>query len=204
MKISIKYPLPILLLLLQCACKQPQETPPIPDATMAKLLADVHLAEIYSQGLGKDSKNRVEKNRDSLSGFYISILKHYDVSYEDFEDALEWYKERPSEIDSLYGKVITQLAKNKIAAKVKDKEEPENNAPAKPDSLTNKTMADSLKAQALADSLNLKKPNRKDSTTGKKTNNLPANKQSLEQSIKGIVPKSNKPASLKPRTEKEP
>lgn len=105
------------------ACKQGQETPPIPEEKMGKILVDIHLAETYSQGLGDSATNKFEKNSDSLTGFYTSILKHYDLSFKEFNEALEWYKERPVILDSLYGKVLTQLVELKAEKGIKDVDE---------------------------------------------------------------------------------
>lgn len=102
------------------ACKQGQETPPVPEEKMGKILADIHLAEAYSQGLGDSVTNKFEKNSDSLTGFYTSILKHYDLSFKDFNEALEWYKERPVMLDTLYSKVLTQLIELKAQKGIKD------------------------------------------------------------------------------------
>lgn len=87
---------------------------------MKQVLADIHLAEAYSQGLGDSTRNRFDKNYDSLAGFYSSILKHYDLSFEDFNEAIAWYKKRPVMMDSLYAKVLTQLMEIKSRAGLKD------------------------------------------------------------------------------------
>ncbi len=114
------------LFLVLCSifsCKQGQEKPPIPEAKMQEVLVDMHLAESYSQGLGDSSANRFQKNYDSLAGFYTSILKHHKLSFEEFNEALEWYKERPMLIDTLYGKVLTRLTEMKARSGMKDFEE---------------------------------------------------------------------------------
>lgn len=98
---------------------------------MQEILVDMHLAESYSQGLGDSTANRFQKNYDSLAGFYTSILKHHDLSFEDFNEALEWYKERPMRIDTLYGKVLNQLNEIKARSGMKDMEDdPKAAAPA--------------------------------------------------------------------------
>jgi hypothetical protein len=136
------------------ACKQGQETPPIPEEKMKKVLVDIHLAETYSQGLGDSVANKFEKNSDSLTGFYTSILKHYDLSFKDFNKALDWYKKRPVKLDSLYGKVLTQLIELKAQRGIKDIDEtkPKNDSAAlmpKPlDTLRPRT--DSLKFKNIA------------------------------------------------------
>jgi hypothetical protein len=105
------------------SCKQGQETPLVSEEKMEKILVDIHLAETYSQGLGDSVTNKFEKNLDSLTGFYTSILKHYNLSFKEFNEALEWYKERPVTLDSLYGKVLTQLVELKVQKGIKDVDE---------------------------------------------------------------------------------
>jgi len=130
----------ILLCWLFTGCKQGQETPPVPQEKMEQVLLDMHLAETYSQGLGDSTKNKFEKNYDSLSGFYTSILKHYDLSFEDFNKALEWYKKRPAMADTLYGKVLNRL--NELKAKENIREA--DPAPAAPPPTPSAAKADSL------------------------------------------------------------
>lgn len=105
------------------SCKQEQETPPVPEEKMGKILVDIHLAETYSQGLGDSAANKFEKNKDSLTGFYTSILKHYNLSFKEFNEAMEWYKARPIVLDSLYGKVLIQLIELKAQKGIRDVDE---------------------------------------------------------------------------------
>jgi hypothetical protein len=121
-----------LLLCSIFSCKQGQEKPPVPEEKMQEILVDMHLAESYSQGLGDSSVNRFQKNYDSLASFYTSILKHHSLSFEDFNEALEWYKERPMRIDTLYGKVLNQLNELKARSGIKDLEDPTAPAAAVP------------------------------------------------------------------------
>jgi hypothetical protein len=161
------------------ACKQGQEVPPVPEEKMGKILVDVHLAETYSQGLGDSAANKFEKNTDSLTGFYTSILKHYDLSFKEFNEALEWYKERPVILDSLYSKVLTQLIELKAQKGIKDIDEtvPKNDSAAllpKPlDTLKRRT--DSIMFKNIATSDTAKKI-RRDSLFRKRMQDKPANK----------------------------
>lgn len=110
---------------------------------MAGILLDIHLAESYSQGLGDSMTNKFEKNYDTLPSFYTSILKHHDVSFEDFNEAMDWYKQRPVNIDTLYGKVINQLNELKAVKGINDLKEDK-----KEESV--KRTADSMKRQLSA------------------------------------------------------
>jgi len=107
---------------------------------MAGILLDIHLAESYSQGLGDSMTNKFEKNYDTLPSFYTSILKHHDVSFEDFNEAMDWYKQRPVNIDTLYGKVINQLNELKAAKGINDLKEDKKEE-------TVRRTADSMKRQ---------------------------------------------------------
>jgi hypothetical protein len=128
---------PILLLLLLlnglCACRQQKENPPIPEATMEAVLLDLHLAESLSLGLGDSVKNRFDKNYDTLTDFYHSVLQHHQLSLASFQDAMEWYKQRPGTIDTLYVKVLGRLTEEKAARGIRDLEAgSEENAPPPP------------------------------------------------------------------------
>jgi hypothetical protein len=169
----------IVIISLVCclpACKQGQEVPPVPQEKMGKILVDIHLAETYSQGLGDSVTNKFEKNTDSLTGFYTSILKHYDLSFKEFNEALEWYKERPIILDSLYSKVLVQLIELKAQKGIKDTDvaTPKNDSAAlvpKPlDTL--KPGTDNIKFKNIA--ADTAKRNRKDSLLQKRFQAKPA------------------------------
>lgn len=112
----------VLLAWVACfsSCKQGVEKPPLPEEKMQQVLLDIHLAETYSLGLGDSTRNRFEKNYDSLAVFYRSILKHHGLTFEAFNDALSWYRERPEAIDSLYVKVINRLSELKAKEHIPD------------------------------------------------------------------------------------
>lgn len=95
----------------------------MPEGEMEQILLDIHLAETYSQGLGDSSVNRFQKNYDSLAGFYTSVLRHHKLSFEHFNEALEWYKQRPERIDTLYARVLNRLNELKASAGISDLEE---------------------------------------------------------------------------------
>lgn len=99
------------------------EKPPVTESKMEAVLLDLHLAESYSQGLGENVKSRFEKNYDTLPDFYLSVLKHHHLSFQDFNEALQWYKERPIKLDSLYQNIINRFNELKAAEGIKDIEE---------------------------------------------------------------------------------
>lgn len=122
---------------------------------MVKVLTDMHLAEVYSQGIGDSVRNRFEKNYDSLSAFYISILKHHKLGFETFNETIAWYKERPAMMDSLYAKVLSNVVEIRSRAGIKDPEEKTNVQP--PSAGGNRdTVAPGVQAPVMMDTLKLK------------------------------------------------
>ncbi len=126
----------ILYLVLVCfaSCKAPKEKPPIPFGKMKEVMFDLHLAETYSQGLGDTTGNKFDKNYDSLAVFYASVLKHHEISFEAFNEALDWYRKRPSQMDSLYAAILNELNTLKAKEGIKDIDDDSPPKPAKPDS----------------------------------------------------------------------
>jgi hypothetical protein len=121
-------------------CREGQETPPVAREKMGAILLDLQLAETYSQGLGDSTKNRFEKNRDSLTGFYASVLKHHNLDFKEFEEAMTWYKHHPMILDSVYNNMLTLMVEMKASRHISDSEE----LPVKKDSIAT-TRADSAK-----------------------------------------------------------
>lgn len=130
------------------SCKSLPDNPPIPQKDMSAILLDMQIAETYSQGLGDSVTNKFEKNYDSLNGFYSSVLKKYKISFEDFEEAMDWYQSRPVLMDSLMKNTIELMAKTKAKEKIKDYD-PEKE----------RQRADSLKAIQAKDTLKKKNIN---------------------------------------------
>ena len=97
---------------LLISCKH--DKPPIDPKKMEAILYDVQTAEVYSTMAGKDSvKDFGQKNEDSLAAYYAAIFKHYNISVASFKTAVEWYRARPSELDSIYSKLLPKLDANR-------------------------------------------------------------------------------------------
>jgi hypothetical protein len=91
---------------------------------MQAVLLDIQLAEAYSIGLNEDSlapAAKYEKNKDSLLLFYMEILKHHHLSFAGFNQAMDWYKVHPAEMDSLISGTIENLNKAKAENGINDK-----------------------------------------------------------------------------------
>lgn len=116
-----------VIIVLTCfslvACKKSQEQPPVPVDKMAEVLLDIQLAETYSLGLGPDSAvSRFSKNYDSLEVFYTAILKHHNLDFAKFNEAIIWYKKRPQQADSLFSLVLDKLHVQQSAFHIPDEE----------------------------------------------------------------------------------
>ncbi len=83
-------------------------------------MLDIHLAETYSQGLGDTTGNKFDKNYDSLAVFYSSIFRHHQLSFEEFNEALNWYRKHPQQIEALYAHVIDKLNTLKAQEGIRD------------------------------------------------------------------------------------
>lgn len=101
----------LVLLCLVMACNTNNGNH-LPRETMQKILYDIHLAETYSVTMKQDSTNRnAERNLDSLAHFYNTIFKHYNITAAEFNTSLNWYKQNPSELDSIYVAMIPEMSK---------------------------------------------------------------------------------------------
>jgi hypothetical protein len=105
-----------LLLMASCKYKPKKKEDHLPRELMQKALLDVNIAEAYST-LVKDStyNKTVGKNFDSLAVYYKSILAHHKISAEAFSNSLNWYKQNPDEMDSIYVKMIPVAEKITVA-----------------------------------------------------------------------------------------
>lgn len=93
--------------LLACKDKSDFHLPP---KEMQKILLDVHTAEVYSSLVKKDSLHLQDnRNMDSLSRYYKEIFAHYHITKEQFDQSLNWYRDNPEELDSVYALMIPRL-----------------------------------------------------------------------------------------------
>lgn len=108
-----------LLLVIQFtnSCKSEKPQPPVSEKTMEKVIVDIQLAESYSLGMSSEnsqpSLTNFNKNTDSLYQFYSAILNHYNLSYEQFKKAVDWYKNHPDNMDTLLNGAIEELNRQK-------------------------------------------------------------------------------------------
>ena len=77
---------------------------------MQKVLLDVNLAEAYAI-TKKDSLHKPGvKNMDSLAVYYKAIFAHYKITEEQFTASLNWYKDHPDEMDTLYNNMMPVIS----------------------------------------------------------------------------------------------
>jgi Domain of unknown function (DUF4296) len=109
--VAIFLPIVAVFMLFCTACQNMQRKDHLPVSTMARVLLDVHLAEAYST-LSKDSLHRHgEKNLDSLANYYKDVFHHYDITENQFNANIQWYKEHPEDFDSVYARMIADISK---------------------------------------------------------------------------------------------
>ncbi|MBL7718909.1 MAG: DUF4296 domain-containing protein [Flavipsychrobacter sp.] len=83
----------------------------IPRATLEQVLYDMQLADVYSLSVRKDTTEHYGiKNQDSLSRYYNEILKHHQLTYERFKQTMDWYREHPPELDTVYTNVLNRMS----------------------------------------------------------------------------------------------
>jgi hypothetical protein len=105
---------PLIFVFGLMSCKE--DKPPIPPQEMAPILADLHLADAASALVSTDTpKRHGVKNDDTLAIWTVQILKQHHKTVAEFNEGLQWYRDRPDLLDSLYEKVIPILeAKKKV------------------------------------------------------------------------------------------
>lgn len=90
----------IAALILSCNKESGNHLPP---EKMKAVLTDIHLAESYSMVLKNNTLSQPSsKNIDSLSEYYAVILKHHGITSQEYQSSLEWYKEHPQDLDTIY------------------------------------------------------------------------------------------------------
>jgi hypothetical protein len=83
----------------------------IPADKMEDILTDMHYADTYSVMVHDSLNAQGNKNKDSLALYYRSILQHHNVSVEDFNESVKWYKINPEQLDSVYAAIIPKISK---------------------------------------------------------------------------------------------
>ncbi len=102
-----------LIALFSCsmlvACKN-EEKPPITVEKMGNILADIQLAEAYSSMVDDSLHRIVPKDQDSLAVYYKKVWASHQISQQQFEQAIDWYKGHPDLLDTAYKHMISELS----------------------------------------------------------------------------------------------
>lgn len=104
----------VVLLFTVASCNDKHPDPPISIEQMSAITLDLHTAEYFSQYIKTATgTHALDKNMDSLAVYYTGILKHYGMSLEDYQQAMDWYTDHPELLDSLYAHIITAASELK-------------------------------------------------------------------------------------------
>lgn len=87
-----------------------QETKPLSTEKMSTILTEMHVAEAYSQFVGRDSLQSGMKNLDSIKYFDAAILKENNTTETELRQSIDWYKNHPDLLDSVYQQVLTNIS----------------------------------------------------------------------------------------------
>lgn len=102
--------------MLSLSCKMgDKDESHLPPKVMAQVVKDISLAEAYST-FAKDSLHRGgPKDLDSLAFYYKEIFAHYNITAEQFQQSLDWYKGHATEMDSMYSGIMPIITKMQSA-----------------------------------------------------------------------------------------
>ncbi len=112
----------ILSICLLFSCKngfKSSNTDHLPPKVMEKLLLDINLAESYCVMVKDSMHHGGTKNLDSLAVYYKTIFAHYNITEAQFTENLEWYKNHPADLDTMYNEQLINLPKIQAAFNVK-------------------------------------------------------------------------------------
>ena len=83
----------------------------LPPDKMGQVLLDITMAETFSSTGRELNHFGFAKNMDTLAVFYKDIFDHYHITKEEFTQSMNWYKEHPDDLDTIYGKLATRADK---------------------------------------------------------------------------------------------
>ena len=77
---------------------------------MEKVISDIQLAEVAATMAGYDTAQKTTMmSNDSLAVFYAEVLKHHEISLLQFRQSLDWYRQHPDQLDTIYHKAMSKL-----------------------------------------------------------------------------------------------
>lgn len=73
------------------------------------MMLDMELAEGFVQNIPTDSLHKTLSLSDSLALYNAGILKYYGYTTEEFSNTMDYYKDHPALLDSLYQDLLTEV-----------------------------------------------------------------------------------------------
>lgn len=99
----------LLICLVMFSCKE-EKGKHLPQDKMEQVLLDIQLAEVYSSMAGYDTVLHVPlKNNDSLVRFYREVLKHHNITLDQFRESLDYYRQSPNILDTIFNNLMGTL-----------------------------------------------------------------------------------------------
>lgn len=101
------------MLVFTCICFEGcrQDQPALKVKKMAAVLRDFHLVDAYAQHVPKaELFNHLLKNEDTLKRGYALVLARHQVTENELRSSLKWYESHPDLLDSVYQRVLSDLA----------------------------------------------------------------------------------------------
>ena len=109
----MRYKILILLLTLSAFSACQRDSAHLSPSKMAPILAELHIADACSTMIRDSLHPQTEKNYDSLAKWTAQIFARHNTSMKEFNQSMNWYRDRPLELDSLYASVIPILEKER-------------------------------------------------------------------------------------------
>lgn len=94
-----------VLFLASCS----KDEPKIDAGRMLPIIIELHMADAYSTEVRDTFHPNHEKNFDSLAVWTLRILAKNKVSQEDFNASMDWYRDHPEVLKTLYEKAADSL-----------------------------------------------------------------------------------------------
>jgi hypothetical protein len=100
----------IVISIFLFSCSNVEQHTHLPPEVMERVLMDMQMADVYSVMTQPDSITVNARNMDSLTDFYAGILKHHNLTEEQFASSMKWYEEHPEELEEIYNRINKKLA----------------------------------------------------------------------------------------------
>lgn len=101
----------LCVMLVVCGCMAcHKEAYHLPPDKMEKVLSDIQIAEVAATVAVYDSVQQAPiKSNDSLAIYYAEVLAHHQITLQQFRQSLDWYREHPADLDTIYLRAMNKL-----------------------------------------------------------------------------------------------